>query len=260
MISRRNMLTACAGLVFGTTATAVLSSLNGSGHQLTPRHWVPRRLDPLECARIAYQGYWEENGGCGFGVFKGMIGMMGIKYGPPYDSFPLWMMSYASGGIACWGTVCGSLNCAAAAYGLFFDQKEQQPLVDNLFSWYEKAELPQFIPDQPVVAMDVKRTVTTSVLCHVALSRWSYETGNKINSKERSERCSRVVADVTKKALEILNATIDEEAPPAAFSRAQQHCSECHSKGKGADCSRSKMDCDSCHQGTLSNKFFRHPR
>jgi len=258
-IYRRDMLTGFAGLVLGTTVSGILSGVNGSANPSPAGPWSPRRLDPMECAQTAYRGYWEENGGCGFAVFKGIIGMMGIKYGMPYESFPLWMMSYAAGGIACWGTVCGALNCAAAAYGLFYDQKEQQPLVDALFSWYEMAELPQFIPDSPMVAMDVKRTVTTSVLCHVALSRWSYETGHKISTKERCERCSRVVADVTKRAVEILNDKIVREAPSAALSSPQQYCSKCHSRGKDADCSRTKMHCGFCHQGSLGNKFVNHP-
>lgn len=260
MITRRAMLTGCSGLVLGTTVTAFLSSVNGSVNESTSRQWVPRKLDPVECARTAYEAYWEENGGCGFAVFKGIIGIMGIKYGSPYDTFPLWMMSYASGGISCWGTVCGALNCAAAAYGLFYDAKQQQALVDTLFGWYEKAEIPRYVPARPVVAIDVRRTVAASVLCHVSLSRWSYETGHKISSKERQERCSRLAADVTMKALEILNARIGEETPSAAFSDSQQRCAKCHSKGQEADCSRSKMDCGFCHQGTLSNKFVNHPK
>ncbi len=260
MISRRRMLVGFGGLAFGSPWIAILGNAGGNWRKTYSDLWIPRKLDPVECSRVAYRGYWEENGGCGFAVFKGIIGMMGAKYGAPYDTFPLWMMSYAGGGIAGWGTVCGALNCAAAAYGLFYDKREQRPLVDALFSWYEKVELPQFVPATPVVTMDVKRTVTRSVLCHAALSRWSYETGHKVNSKECRERCSRVAADVTQKAVEMLNAKIDKHDSPASLSNAQQHCSECHSKGKDADCSRSKMDCGFCHQGTLSNKFVYHPK
>jgi len=260
MISRREMLAGFSGLVVGGAANAILLSAKGNASSSAPHFWPPRRLDPLECARVAYQGYWEENGGCGFAVFKGMIGMMGIKYGAPYDTFPLWMMSYAAGGIASWGTVCGALNCAAAAYGLFYGKKQQQPLIDSLFSWYEKEELPQFVPEEPVVTMDLKRTVTKSVLCHASLSCWSYETGHKVSSKECRERCSRVAADVTHRAVEILNAVIRGEPPQVTLSQAQQGCAQCHSSGKEADCSRTKMDCNFCHQGTLSNKSVNHPK
>lgn len=258
-IGRRDMLTGCAGLILGTTVSMILPGGAESSNTPFPDFWVPQKLDPMESAQTAYRGYWEENGGCGFAVFKGIIGVMGIKYGTPYDSFPLWMMSYASGGISSWGTVCGALNCAAAAYALFYDRTGSRPLVDTLFSWYEKTELPQFIPDRPVVAMEVKRTVTNSVLCHASLSRWSYETGHKVSSRECRERCSRVAADVTKKAVEILNSAIDDQVPQAVLSSPQQYCSECHSKGKDADCSRTKMDCGFCHKGTLADKFVKHP-
>jgi hypothetical protein len=111
-----------------------------------------------------------------------------------------------------------------------------------------------------MIAMDVKPLVTNSVLCHASLSRWSYETGFKVSSKECRERCSRVAADVTRMAVEMLNARITGGVPSVSLSGAQQQCSKCHSKGQDADCSRSKMDCGFCHQGTLSNKFVHHPK
>lgn len=125
MISRRQMLLGFSGFALGSMVTPILAGVRRDVGKSDAGPWIPRRLDPVECARVAYKGYWEENGGCGFAVFKGIIGMMGVKYGAPYDTFPLWMMSYAGGGIAGWGTVCGALNCAAAAYGLFYDKREQ---------------------------------------------------------------------------------------------------------------------------------------
>ena len=260
MISRRQMLVGLGGLALGSTATALVRNAGSHESKGNPGFWIPRKLDPLECSLIAYRGYWEKNGGCGFAVFKGIIGTMGVKYGAPYNSFPLWMMSYAAGGVAGWGTICGALNCAAASFGLFYDKREQRPLVDALFSWYEKTELPQYIPVKPIVDTEVKRTVTRSVLCHTALSRWCYDTGNKVSSRECRERCSRVAASVTQKAVEMLNAKIDgQQDLPVTLSSAHQQCSTCHSKGKESDCSRSKMDCGFCHHGSLTDKFIKHP-
>jgi hypothetical protein len=243
MISRRQVLLGFSGLAFGGSVSGIVSTFTTDAGDLGAQYWRARSLEPMECARLAYQGYWEENGGCGFAVFKGIVGMMGMRYGAPYATFPLWMMSYASGGIAGWGTVCGALNCAAASFGLFYDRKALAPLVDALFSWYETAELPEFIPDDPIVPVDVERTVTKSVLCHAALSRWSYITGHKISSNECRERCSRVAADVTRKTVEILNAKIEGNPPVPTLSAAYMACSKCHSKGRDADCSRTKMDC-----------------
>lgn len=254
------MLVMFGGLAFGGSVCAILSRARGDSGDRSSRYWSPQKLDPMECAQVAYHGYWERNGGCGYAVFKGIIGMMGVKYGAPYDTFPLWMMSYASGGIAGWGTVCGALNCAAAAYGLFHERMEQIPLVDALFSWYEKAELPQFTPERPLIPMDIDPLVTKSVLCHASLSRWSYITGYQVSSKECRERCSRVAADVTRRSVEILNARIDEQLQTGTLSTAHESCSKCHAKEKDADCSRTKMDCSFCHEGLLTNKFTDHPR
>jgi hypothetical protein len=66
MISRRGMLKGGAGLLFGSTATAILAGTNATAKQMSSGPcWAPRRLDPLECARTAYEGYWDENGGVG---------------------------------------------------------------------------------------------------------------------------------------------------------------------------------------------------
>lgn len=259
MISRREALFGFGGLVFGASFGAIPGTERADAGDPGTQYWRVQRLEPMECAQLAYRGYWEENGGCGFAVFKGIVGMMGLRYGSPYAAFPLWMMSYASGGIAGWGTVCGALNGAAASFGLFYERKVLIPLVDALFSWYEAAELPEFIPDDPMVPVDVERTVTKSVLCHAALSRWSYITGYKISSNECRERCSRVAADVTRKTVELLNATLQGTTPVYKLSAAHTACSKCHSKGGDADCSRTKMDCSFCHEGFLGNKFTNHP-
>jgi hypothetical protein len=251
MLSRRDLLVGFGGIAFSGSilATAGRSSPEASVS------WKPRKLDGRECAKIAYHSYWEENGGCGYAVFKGIIGMMGTKYGTPYDTFPLSMMSYASGGIAGWGTVCGALNCAAACFALFYARNDFVPMIDTLFSWYESAELPVFVPEDPVIPIDIESLVTKSVLCHASLSRWSYATGLSVNSNECRERCSRVAADVARKTIEVMNAKIENTLPLVQLSTAQQKCAKCHSKGRDADCSRTKMDCSFCHNGLLKDKF-----
>jgi len=216
MVSRRQVLAGVGGFVVAAGVTAVLPQSMYATGKSTASSWLPRKLDPEVSAAVAYEGYWEEGRGCGYGAFKGIIGVMG-RYGEPYSRFPVWMMAYASAGIGKWGTVCGALNCAAAAFGLLYQKKDLEQLVDALFSWYEKAALPEFIPKNPRINVETEKLVTDSVLCHVSLSRWCYETDNKVNSMERAERCSRVVADVTRKAVELLNGRIDKAHIPRCF-------------------------------------------
>ena len=109
---------------------------------------------------------------------------------------------------------------------------------------------------------ELPTSVSDSVLCHVSLSRWCFENKVEANSKARSERCGRLTADVTYKAVEIMNAKIDGTFKPAlAAPQSISYCGECHAKGKEADNMKSVMDCTPCHSGNehLMNKFKDHP-
>ena len=80
--------------------------------------------------------------------------------------------------------------------------------------------------------------------------------------KARRERCVRLTADATYKAVEIMNAKIDGTFKPAlAAPQSISYCGECHAKGKEADNMKSVMDCTPCHSGNehLMDKFKDHP-
>ena len=192
------------------------------------------------------------------------IGLLGEKYGAPYNQFPFAMLEVGKGGISDWGTICGALLGPASAYALFWGRKERNAMVSELYRWYETAKLPIFNPGEAAkgVKGDLPTSVADSVLCHVSLSRWCFENKVEANSKARSERCGRLTADVTYKAVEIMNAKIDGTFKPAlAAPQSVTTCGECHAKGKEADNMKSVMDCTPCHSGNehLMNKFKDHP-
>lgn len=81
--------------------------------------WLPHKLNPDECAPVAYDGFWHNLHACGYGAFYSIVGMMAEKYGAPYDQFPFSMLALNEGGIIGWGTICGALYGAAAAFALF---------------------------------------------------------------------------------------------------------------------------------------------
>ena len=118
------------------------------------------------------------------------------------------MLEVGKGGISDWGTICGALLGPASAYALFWGRKERNAMVSELYRWYETAKLPIFNPGEAAkgVKGDLPTSVADSVLCHVSLSRWCFENKVEANSKARSERCGRLTADVTYKAVEIMNA------------------------------------------------------
>lgn len=279
--SRRAMLglmggaaVAAGGLVSLTgeslAATQEVWSEGKDGHfkQLNGEFgWKPHKLDPKECAQIAYEGYYYKGLACGFGAFYGIIGSMGEKFGAPYKNFPFTMLEANKAGISGWGTICGALYGAVAAFALFYGRKERDPMVDELFRWYESTPLPVYQPgDKARVTDAVPSNKSESVLCHVSVGRWCYMNKQPQDGKLRSERCGRLTADVCAKAVEILNAKIDAgENWKGAMAKQSsvKKCGVCHSKKMpDTDWNKGKQDCAPCHGGNahLQDKFNDHPK
>ena len=277
--TRREML----GLMGGAAVTTGLVALTGeslaateevwsegkNGHfkQLDGEFgWKPHTLDPKASGPVAYEGYYYKGLGCGYGAFYGIIGMMGEKYGAPYKNFPFTMLESVKAGISGWGTICGALYGAVAAFSLFYGRKERDAMVDELFRWYETTALPIYKPgDIARVKEDVPANKSDSVLCHVSVGKWSYLNKQPQDGKLRSERCGRLTADVCMKAIEILNAKIEAGANWKGVLAKQdsvKKCGVCHNKKMPAtDWNKSKQDCAPCHGGNkhLGNKFENHP-
>lgn len=247
-------------------STAPQGGKNGHFAQVNGEFgWKPQKLDPAVCAPVAYDGYWYKGYACGYGSFYSIIGMLGEQYGEPYNQFPFSMLEANKGGISDWGTICGALYGAVAAFALFWPRKEREAMVDELFRWYEVTALPMYNPGDAAqgVKGDIPSNVSGSVLCHISVSKWAEETGLGANSKERSERCGRLTADVATKAIEIFNNKIESGADFMGTIPPQESvakCSTCHTKSK-KDNLKGKMDCTPCHSGNdhTQNKFMNHP-
>ncbi|MDO5536998.1 MAG: C-GCAxxG-C-C family protein, partial [Desulfovibrionaceae bacterium] len=211
--------------------------------------------------------YWYKGYACGYGAFYSMIGLMAEKYGAPYNTFPFTMLEANKGGISDWGTICGALYGSAAAFALFYGRKERNAMVNELFRWYEVTKLPIYQPGDKAqgVAGELPSNVAGSVMCHISVSKWCYANKIEATSKQRSERCGRLTADVAAKAVEILNAKIDagkDYKGVFAKQEAVSACGECHqTKGEEANWAKGVLDCTPCHNGgsALSNKFEGHP-
>ena len=158
-------------------------------------------------------GQWRYKGyACGYGAFYSIIGVLGEKYGAPYNQFPFSMLEANKGGISDWGTICGALYGAAAAFALFWGRKERTPMVNELYRWYEVTKLPIYNPGELAqgVKGDLPSNASGSVLCHISVSKWCAAHKIEATSKARSERCGRLTADVSFKAVEIFNAKIEQ--------------------------------------------------
>ncbi len=262
-LSRREMLAGMSGAVAGSMLmfSPAMAALPQTP---TDKTWTAHKLDPKESAPYAYAGYWNNGYGCCYGAFYGIIGVMAKKYGTPYSQFPFHMMEVGKSGISGWGTICGTLLGAASAFALFWGRKERDPMVHELFRWYEQTAFPIFDPGADAIGKSgpLPTCVTNSVLCHVSASRWSNATGVSIHSKARSERCSRTTVDVTQKAIEIMNAKIDGKFVGMYGKQdSLKMCGECHGKKGIEPTLKGKMDCTPCHSGSKAvlNKFVEHP-
>ncbi len=226
--------------------------------------WKPHVLDPAACAPVAYDGYWHNGYGCGYGAFYSIVGTMAEKFGAPYDQFPFTMLEVGKSGISDWGTICGALLGAASAMALFWGRKERDPMVSELFRWYEQTAFPIYDPGAGAKGVAGTLPVSTSMspLCHVSVGKWCMVSGFAEKSKERGERCARITADVAMKAIEIMNAK--QKGTFAAAAKEPDsvaYCGDCHNPGKQSPMLKGKMDCTPCHSGSphTADKFKNHP-
>ena len=148
--SRREALGVLGGALIGGVAGTMATAGDATGARRKSESkkapWLPHKLDAMASASLAYDGYWYNGYGCCYGTFFSIVGGLAKQYGPPYDQFPFAMMEVGKSGISEWGTICGALLGAASAYALFWGRKERDPMVTELFSWYERANLPNYDP------------------------------------------------------------------------------------------------------------------
>jgi len=249
--SRREALIGISGLALATTST-LFATNESKKENIISVPWDYKKLDSDIVAVRANKGYHKN--GCMYATFEAIIGTLGDKFGSPYSTFPFDMMKYGAGGIAGWGTLCGTLNGAAAAIGLL--SKTPKKLIDELYRWHEMTSLPNIdlsiLVDKEAIYPSPKKvtsTVSDSVLCHVVIAKWLKESGNRLDSPQRKQRCSQTAASVAKKTVELLNAelngTFKTEYP---FSKKTKSCLMCHAGVTSIKSnSTGKMQCITCH-------------
>jgi hypothetical protein len=152
-------------------------------------------------------------------------------------------MAYGADGIKGWGTVCGALNGAAAAFQML--SADPGALVDSLFTWYEQQPLPNI--QHASAKYPLVQTIAGSPLCHVSIARWCESTGKKAGDPARVERCGALVSSVARRAAELLNAQVSGRALPTIPAGPAEQCGSCHEEGGQLENARAKMDCNGCH-------------
>jgi len=248
---RRRFVATLTGI--GVAGLAGLAAASGVGPQpgspqdqpplerLCRLPWPYREQDAGAAAQRAFATY--PRGGCMLAVFDPIVRTAAERLGAPYTAFPFGMFTYGAGGVAGWGTPCGALNGAAAAFSLLSPQPTG--LISALFAWYEREALPEAppaglrYPNVPAVA--------GSVLCHASIAAWCRASGKRSNSPERAERCGALSGSVAAKAVTLLNAQATRTLVVPAPDQATAACLGCHGAQGNLGNVAGRMTCAPCH-------------
>jgi hypothetical protein len=258
MMRREFLGTGCTAAAFCIGAGTEAGWMQSGNASALPFPWKYSTLNVNAVKQRAYNGYFKA--GCMYGVFEAIAGSAAEALGKPYTDFPFMLSSYGGGGVASYGSLCGTCNGAAMAISLFHQGDLRTKLIQDVFSWYETSKLPSYIPETPVrVRKDfvMASSRPDSVLCHVSITRWTKASELASFSPERTERCARLVADVAGYAAGILNQAQTQYAPKVLLSEVASGCLECHAQGKQAPNEPevvSRMSCTTCHPDAHNQK------
>ncbi|MBD3306649.1 hypothetical protein GF339_09570 [candidate division KSB3 bacterium] len=219
--------------------------------------WPYATLDVEDVRKRGHFYYYQ--GGCMYGSTSALLTALIDQVGYPYNLIPRDMMRYGSGGIAGWGSVCGSINGASAIITLTAG-KEYAKLINELLAWYAEHPFPsdiandyaknhEFLVEEYKSDKVLPTSVSTSILCHVSVNTWCRTTGYASGSPERAERCGRLTGDVAAKTAELLNAYAVGKFVSTAFEKAE--CSNCHFMGENYEAGQfiigKQRNCEDCH-------------
>ena len=219
-------------------------------------NWKYIALDPATTAGRAY-GYYNE-GSCMYATVKSVVSQLAEMVGEPFTSFPIHLFKYGHGGVGGYGSVCGALNGAAALIGLFVAEKSvQDKMIADIFGWYEKESLPEFIPQKATVDYTPVKSISNSVLCHASNTNWCNAAGFNVGSPERKERCRRLTADVAHKVATALNDIFTHAYMTNVYpDKNATTCVTCHGSEGKVNNTAVKMSCNSCHTESIGHRVF----
>jgi len=240
-VSRRELMCGVGAFAVGAAVAqfAGIASKAEAAPQKWP--WPYEKLDPAKTAELAYNEWYRVF--CGAAVISSVFSQLAEKVGEPYKSFPVDGFYFLAGGIADWGTVCGTASGANTVVNLIIGpkvlgHKASFTMGSNLMDYYANTAMPVYVPKNPKINPDsIPRTKSESPLCHISVGRWMKKSGFPLASPERKDRCARLAATMAYQVVENLNAWKDgkynEEdnkwfAPAAVGINSQQNCTDCH--------------------------------
>lgn len=240
-ISRRGLLIGAGVAALTAALPGFLSPAQAKTASAEKWPWPYVKLDPDKTAEIAYNEWYRVF--CGGAVISSVFSQLREKVGGPYAAFPVDAFVFLEGGMAGWGTVCGSNAGANVVSNVIIGPRIAGPdcehghsIGSDMMQWYSDTALPTFTPKEPKQKTAVIQTKSDSPLCHISVGRWMKESGYALASPERKDRCARVTASVAHKLVVDLNAWKDGKfearsawAPGRTVGiTGQQNCTACH--------------------------------
>lgn len=242
-LSRRKLLSGAGWLAAGALGMnfmrpGTLEASNESPTKTPIFPWPYLKLDIAEVGRLAYEGYYPGMS-CSYAALSGIFPPLAKSVGEPYRSFPIEGVQWGVGGVAGWGTLCGTLMGAGFAIGLVAGN-DAEAIINDLMFWYSEAELPVYDPGKSAHAEVKVKSVSGSPLCHISTTKWMTKAGVGYKDPLRIDRCARVAADVAMQTATRLNRWAAGEYKPEHKTKysisefgltAQTNCADCHENG-----------------------------
>jgi hypothetical protein len=244
-ITRRGLLRGAGMLAIG--AAGITAAVSGPGlFSLAEAKagsagkwpWPYVKLDPEKTAEIAYSEWYRLF--CGGAVVSSVFGQLKEKIGEPYRSFPTDAFIFLEGGIAGWGTICGTNAGSNIVTNLIIGPRtsgseDGMLMGSEMMQWYSDTPMPTFTPKAPKVKGAIPQTVANSPLCHISVGRWMKAANKSLGSPERKDRCARLTASMAYHLVELLNEWKDGKyktrgvIPAKSYNiQAQHNCTDCH--------------------------------
>lgn len=254
-ISRKEFLANSSKYAVGTVvgATGLNMLTNGKLFAGTKEATWPypyATIDPEKARIKAHTLYWNDKD-CSSGVFGGLIECLKETVGDPWTNFPIEVMLFGRGGGAGWGSLCGTLNGAAALVSLVTEKAPSTALINEIWGWYTTEKLPSdnansATYEEVKYTGEMAQNVSGSPLCHSSVSQWCLIANKKVGDVERKERCGRLAGDIAAKTAEILNAYFASSFV-GSFGDPEGNatCMSCHSDAFNNVMTH--MECAPCH-------------
>ena len=286
LMSRRKFL-AGTGLVLGAASVSGVALLKDADPAEAAGTAIPwaypadpaQQPNPEAVARRAFEIYFKS--GCAEAVWYSCVEALAAIPGAnqaDWASLPMNMFRFGGGGIAGWGTICGTLNGAAAftsmavgqnlgADGVTKEWTHRNNLINGVFQYYAETPLPTnnaYKSSQGALGLpawtppavtgytmieNAPTSTANSPLCHSSLVQWTTTTNATDGGPLQRDRCGKACFDVARKTIEVLNKYFElAVAPPVGLDPSVAACGACHKTYTGA-----KMACGSCHDNTIDD-------